>query len=551
MKGKSDSELLQLITGQKEPLTQRSDEHFDDQVKPSPLDRLWEMPARDAAVAFVTNYLSKDVTGLKFEIDDLNARPPAKGEIGLRWVSGNDYAPRREGVTILRFDGYNSALLMSQVEVVGRPSKPELEPAVRNPDSHDIRRLVAQQTYEILWWLRHVRSVGTPNIYGGATYSSGDDFGRFWMKPDGPAVEKAIFGEPCGQCMVGESARKYEAFADTLIRRLVERSGIKQRYPIPKFGRHIDNDLDSIFLRTNPPPDVSDRQATKKWIGRLVGILQNPKRYFLYDSVMEGLVPLSDPFRYNDDRINVALLDVLHRSESASAAMIEPREKEEPDLDASKFPNLKALEKEEKAQQQRRNKSWLAAYSFRQRKSDIESNARTAAEKLGLHDAVNAFPDVLRLSPKEAAAIVARHPELKPKLVEYLQPRITGEQSPGDAVEIIWRADLREFTPWFEKLARSSPPDAVHDENIVLLAWRETDALTKTKLDIMITGKIGRGASIPEVVRAEFATLSNEDKATVRNFVSWMRTIEVPWSRRYIENVFTPHTPRPDILFER
>ena len=182
---------------------------------------------------------------------------------------------------------------------------------------------------------------------------------------------------------------------------------------------------------------------------------------------------------------------------------------------------------------------------------ELDSNARTSAQKLGLHDAVEAFADVLRLAPAEAAAIVARHPDLKPKLVEYLKPHISGEKPPGDVVEIIWRADLREFKSELEKWAATSPPDAVHAENLVLLAWRETDALTKTKLDIMLTGKIGRGAPIPEGLRTEFEQLSSEDKTAVRNFVSWMRTIEVPWSRRYIENVFTSHTPRPDVLIER
>lgn len=83
------------------------------------------------------------------------------------------------------------------------------------------------------------------------------------------------------------------------------------------------------------------------------------------------------------------------------------------------------------------------------------------------------------------------------------------------------------------------------------MAWRETDPLTKTKLDIMLTGTIGGGDPIPEVLRNEFEALSSEDKATIRNFVSWMRTISVPWMRKYMENVFTPHTPRPDNPLER
>jgi hypothetical protein len=554
LKGKSDTELFQLITGQKEPVTQRSDYSWDDRAKPSPLDRLWEMPARDAAVAFVTDCPSKDASSIKFEIDDPNARPPAKGEIGIRWTDGNNYAPRQEGVTILRFDGNKSTLLMSHVEVVGNPSKQELERAIMETDFHEIQRLVAKQTYEILWWLRHVRNVGS---FRGGVSNSNDDYGRFWMKPDGPVTDMAILGEPCDQWIDEESGSWQGAFAYALLRRLAERSGIKQRYPIPKVGRYVDNDPDSKFLRTAAPPDENDQEATKKWVGRLLAILQNPKRDFLHYSVIELLVPRYDPVRYNDQRINGALLEILQQSEKASAAIDVTKHMAEPQVDYSKFPNPKTLAKEEKARKERQKKRWLEASHLRWQKSDLDSNAKSAAAKLGLRDVVSAFPYVLRLSPQEAALILARHPELKPKFLEYLQPLISGE-SPGFAIDPIWRADLREFTPLLEKLANAELPAGENQEfsykqdaQAVLMAWRETDALTKTKLDIMLTGKVGSGDPIPEVLRNEFGALSSEDKTAIRNFVIWMRTIRVPWMRKYIENVFTPHTPRPDNPMER
>lgn len=415
LRGKGDTELFQLVTGDKEPVTQRSDSPWDDRVKPSPIDPLWEMPARDAALAFVTDCPDNAPLGIKFEIDEPNARPPAKGEIGIRWIDGNQYAPRQEGVIILRFDGHKSALLMSHVEVVGRPSKQELERAVLKTDFHEIRPLVAQQTYEILWWLRHIRKVGSATRGGG---SSNDDYGRFWMKPNGPMTDNASLGDPCDELIDEKSAEWHGAFAYALIRRLAERSGIKQRDPIPKIVRYVDNDSDSIFLRTTPPPDANDQDAMQKWVGRLLAILQNPKRDFLHYFVMELLVPRYDPLRYNDGRINGALLDVLHRSEKASAAIHEPEEKAEPTLDYSKFRTPKMREKEEEARKERRNKRWLEAYHVRQQKLELDSNARTAAAKLGLRDVVSAFPEVLRLSPQEAALLVARHPELKPKFLE-------------------------------------------------------------------------------------------------------------------------------------
>jgi len=140
------------------------------------------MPARDAAVAFVTDCPDKGVTGIKFEIDDPDARPPSKGEIGLRWIGGSQYAPRQEGVTILRFDGHKSALLMSHIEVVGR-RQTGARGAVMKTDFHEIRRLVAQQTYEILWWLRHVQSVGSSSRDSAS--SSNDGLRTFLDETDG------------------------------------------------------------------------------------------------------------------------------------------------------------------------------------------------------------------------------------------------------------------------------------------------------------------------------------------------------------------------------
>ena len=551
LKGKPDAELLQLITGEATPVTQRDDPNYDDRVKPSPLDALWEMDPREAAVAFVSAHKSKEVTGISFEIDDPKAKPPPKGEVHLRWISGNEYAAPKQGLTVLKFDGYESKLLMSQVELVGRPSKEEIESAVAKTDSHSLRPRVAQQTYEILWWLRHVRIVGKPNMYSSGTYSSADDFGRFWMTPDGPIVERANFGEPCGHCMGGKEYTSYEAFADTLIRRLAQRSGIRERYPIPRVVHYIDNDPDSVFYRTHPPPSKDDRTATRKWVGRLLEILRNPKSDFLYWTVMETLAPIADPFRFDDERIDGVLLDVLHRCEKAASSP-ELQEKPFEEFDSTKFRNEKELEQARKAREKLRDQERL----LRHRKIELESAAQTAAQKLGLRGAAPAWADVLRLAPRDAAPIAVRHPELRQKLVDYLQPVNAEPQAkwPNNyVIEIIWRADLREFAPFLEELAKKAgePKEEYQQAKAVLLAWKEPDPLTKTKLDIMLTGKIGGGGAIPDVLTTEFAGLSKEDQSNIRNFVSWMRTIDVPWSRRYIENYFTPHTPRPDIWIER
>src|SRR5207247_1162988 len=98
---------------------------------------------------------------------------------------------------------------------------------------------------------------------------------------------------------------------------------------------------------------------------------------------------------------------------------------------------------------------------------------------------------------------------------EYLTERLSTEQ---DIVRLtplfqaVWRADVRELTPTLEKVATGPPsaPDHLETEEIareasqILTAWRETDPLTKTKIDALLTILIGEGTSIPEVLRAEF-----------------------------------------------
>lgn len=580
LKGKTDQELLDLVRGLHSSLDGEPCE-TDSERKPSPLDRLWEMDPRDAAVAFAMDHISDSMKGMQLKIDDRNAQPPKSGEIGLRWISGNYYAPPEQGATILKYDGYNSELLVSQVIINGRTSKQELEAAVMKTDSHPLRRLVAQQTFEILWWLRHIRieEGSRPNTWSSGTMTSVDDFGRFWMKPGGPVIEKARFGEPCGQCLVDKEPTSYDAFADTLIRRLMYRSGIKERYPKPTIGTHVDPDEDAKFLHNRPPQD--DPEKLKQWIGKLTSILQDPKRHYLYSQVMDVLVPTSDPLRYDDRRIDDALLDVLHRGLEATATlkrveaekdrMAAEAESELENLDPIKpgeIAKLKKLLEDRKAKREQERVE-------HRRLSDLRFNAFEAAAKLGFHDATVAFRELFQLAKQPGpdigddrpliavASLAARHPELRQELATYLGEKLSdpAEQTARGTptIEAIWRADLRELSSKLEQTAALSRPapssndsreTTIEKASLVLIAWRETDLLTKAKLNALLTGRIGGGNTIPEVLRRGFAELSPEDQFAFRQFITWMRTVDVGFSRRYLENTFTPHTPRPDIQFE-
>ena len=142
MKDKSDAELLQIVTASKALVEPKRQVFDDDRVTISELDWLWEMAPRDAALAFARDHVGKEAADAVLKIADPNAQPPKSGEIGLRWISGNKYAPRTEGVTILKYDDYGSELRLSEVEIAGKASKAQIDAAVMKTDIHRLPPLV-------------------------------------------------------------------------------------------------------------------------------------------------------------------------------------------------------------------------------------------------------------------------------------------------------------------------------------------------------------------------------------------------------------------------
>lgn len=573
LREKTDQELVEIITGRKLP--PRENAGFKESMKPSPLDRLWEMPAAEAALAFVSDNTEPR---LDLKIDDPSAKPPQKGEIGLRWVGGGHYVPVRHGVTILKYDGYESRLLISELEISGEASAAEIEQAVKKTDTYPVRRLVAQQTYEILWWLRHIRFRDKTNPAGWEEALTFKELPtRFWIEPGGTIIS-GVFTDrderPCGACVAKGNKGAYADFAEMLLRRLIERSGIQHRYPMPTVGHHVDRDDDAKFLHT-PPPDPGNVTERKRWVARHAQILRNPKRQYLHYSITEILVPISDPLRYQDSEIDNGLLAVMHEGLAASAKLKESEnaqrqdQSEEIEIDLSD-PASVAKEKERKAKREKVRKQ-------QRELGDIIFNGMEAVAKLGFHDAVVAFPELFELAKRSdierfagdnrpliaVASIAGRHPELRPQLAEFLREKLSAEggTARGTALlEAVWRADLRELTPALEKLAalpRPTPnPNDVRESStekasLILDAWRETDPLTGAKIDVLLSSVIGGGNSIPEILRAEFEALSAEDKFIFRQFINWLRIAGASVQLRYLENKFAPHTPRPDIEFER
>src|SRR5436189_5279135 len=69
LREKTDQELIEIITGRKLPAPETAG--FNQSMKPSPLDRLWEMPAAQAALAFVSDNIEPRVD---LKIDDPSAK---------------------------------------------------------------------------------------------------------------------------------------------------------------------------------------------------------------------------------------------------------------------------------------------------------------------------------------------------------------------------------------------------------------------------------------------------------------------------------------------
>ena len=164
-----------------------------------------------------------------------------------------------------------------------------------------------------------------------------------------------------------------------------------------------------------------------------------------------------------------------------------------------------------------------------------------------------------------AASIAGRHPKFRPPLIQWLKPQLKENgRTPAEP-----RACLQRFgvdlvnSHLFSRNWRllrlkgsirmewSLPRRLATPTAFYWLGKRKTH-FTKTKLDALLSGHFGESSfSIPEVLRAEIEALSPEQQASFRHFVIWMGTVDVPWPRRYLENIFAPHTPRPEIPMER
>jgi hypothetical protein len=291
-----------------------------------------------------------------------------------------------------------------------------------------------------------------------------------------------------------------------------------------------------------------------------------------------ALVPTSEPLRYKDPAIDRALFDLLRSADAAAATHdkaakdAENQEKKILDDIAQGKPSIDDAKRRELSKQYIDEKSAALC---------VRMAAETAGEMLGFRDQTAAFSELMERAKRPtsgdegffdsysltgAAALAGKHPKLRPTLISYLRTQLIdvrkSKVSKQQLFDCIWRADLRDLTPDLERVATNSPEEnedgamytrpapaegngKFHAARVILTAWREIDALTKVKLDALIHGYLSRGGPISDVLRAEFDALPADQQLVFRNFITWMRTVEAPLSRESLEDVFTPHTPRP------
>lgn len=493
--GKGDEELLHIMLGGKT----ESRLQEEAKVKTHVPAKFWDMAPKDAALALV---LENCPTELRKEFQfvfDLpeKAVPPAKGEIGIRWRCGHCYIAD-EGLTTLRYSGATSTLSYSRIKTLDDVTKTALRRAVDATRQLSLPKERAQQLYETIWWLCHVRASKKPES-SGFLVSTGNGHATFWVSPSVPRKEVTLyFSETIGDYYTNGIDESLSAsFADFLLSGELERGGVDLSWETGTVGREHPLSKAERFVKETKPPDPHDKVASRRWVDRMIELLRHPKGAFRPD-IIDKLVPRDEPTRYPDPGIDAALTEILN--DAAAAA-------------------------------NRSDDNTLRMWT-----------AESAGQALAWRDKADVFPKLMTLlhgkeedSPREgvidaAALIASKHTEFRPAMVEWLKDH--------PHFDVIWRGNFKELAPMLEKMATSSPdeieldqPDTVatkkaskrsHRARAILIDWNETDSLTKLKLDAILDGSRCCFFRLPEFMFGEYKELSPEQQKVLREFVQYL-----------------------------
>jgi hypothetical protein len=540
LKGKSDEELVHILIGGKSARKLEAEEQRANEVKTHFPDHFWEMPPKDAALALVQeNCNLKRKSQLKISVREDKGPPPDKGRVQLRLEYGYYNVPR-EALLNLESDRTTSTLRYSIVEIRGPIKRSIVERAIRRTTLCNLPEEEARRLYEIIWWLGRIqfaRPGQGPDTYEATTeriVATHSTHGRLTVEPGGPQKrEFTLCWASLSECYHDTfDDDLYAGFVDFIFRDTLKRHGADLDETTGVLGEESYSSADEKFVYTSKPPPPNDPE-TSKWIERM---LRNLDKY--PSSVISDLASLDEPLRYTDPRIDEALFRVARKG-------LTPR-----------------------------------APNPRTGQSEFEDAAR-AAHALATRKRAEAFPIIMQLlagGGKEmryfkeklldaASLLSSAKPEFEQQLMEYLTTQLNElAKSPHSSSELfdsVWRANLRALTPLLEKMATASPdeiedehgssstdppkpiPLRVHDARRILIAWRESDALTKLKLDAIIEASSSHLGGPAEFLSQEFNALPADQQQKFIAFVGWLdgqRPEDSSWYTRPLNEVYG--TPR-------
>jgi hypothetical protein len=500
--GKSDEELVHIMVGGRNEARER----YEAKTAKWLPENFWNLAPRDAALELIKENCPPELKQkIQFTLaaDTKRPQPPDKGEIGLRWECFHCYQAER-GLTVLRYAGPESALLYSRIEMFDLWHK---EDAVLKRTVDQTKRIplpegTARQLYETIWWVSHVRGSKPEHPGGnpdegemGRVMSTGDGQATFWLSPDLPRTKVILYTAPISDFYVnGIDQDLYASFAELLLNDALAKHGVDFDRPTGAVGRDPSTYPEREFLEKTPP-DPRATEETRRWVNRMLELLENPK-HLVREWIIDVLVTEREPLRYADARIDAALFRLVDRG------LV--REKNSRTDHWAQFSEAGAAALA------------LAARGRAELFPRLMKVLRT--DKKGLCDwQDNALSALVLLS--------ARHPEFRGQLLEYVKEQLVDPNKAQAAFETVWRADLRELDRDLEKFATASPDEVepemtqrFHRVRAILIAWRETDALCKLKLDAILATSVFE--RVPEFLHAEYQALPVDQQSSFRAFLN-------------------------------
>lgn len=526
----SDEELLRLIRGGKSEASLRAAA----EIKPHLPENFWTLPPREAALSLVlTNCSDATKERLRIFIADpkQNSEVPSIGEVGIRW-EGTGSGPMAGGLKLLRAARAKSILEYSAVELNGDASRKEIAAAVKRTRAVVLPADVAQQAFQVIWWLGRVRVTG--DAPDELIFVNHESAAAFWLRPGLPKTKRVrLHYQPGEHLRDTFDADAHASFAELVIDETAKRQPREIEPVTEMIGTVVYPDAGLKFLRLNEQPRASD--ATPKWIEQTLKILRAPAYRRWHTIAIDNLVPWQEPMRFSDQRIDQALREILQDNLSGNFA-------------DGKRERASSYEIDHAAR----------ALAWRDCTEVLPLLLNTLRTRRGID--VTDSDGVLA----SAALLASRHDEWRPAIISYLRAQLSdvagSKHASWKLFDLAWRYEFRELTPLLQDLATadedeleetwrkssldSQPPQPrhFHAPRKILRSWQELNPLTKLKLDALMEASSSELFRPPDLLQRQFDKLGVTEQKTFREFVEWMKRQELPfnWQPRRVEWAISP-----------